>query len=228
MPSLTGRATPCPSPPPRRAAPQGNQLAHRILITDGAQLVQKNFWVDDCILPIMPFNCFTETTGGDARVTLQDVTMSDATCTRIRDSKGASTMIFAARYAKALTVKIKQIDERSLRVVDTGWIPYIPPTASWRLMNVTFSCTGNVTHALPPSDGGPPGPPWSQVAVNGLVAVLVVAASFVYWTRTRGESSPRAACPPSAPPPRRPPSWPQECPEPRTTARSAVAVWPRR
>jgi hypothetical protein len=159
--------TPLAAWPPR--APQGNQLTQRVLVTDGAELTQRNLWVDDCVLPVMPFNCFTdtETEGGGARITLENVELSDASCTRIRDSKGASTMVFAAQYAQAMNVKIRQVDERSLVVGDTGWVPYVPATAFWRMINVTFSCTGNVTHALPPSGEAP------EVRAPFLLACLV-------------------------------------------------------
>lgn len=38
---------------------------------------------------------------------------------------------------------------RRLRI-DTGWMPGLPVGSYFRFTNVTFSCTGNLTHPLPP------------------------------------------------------------------------------
>ena len=154
-PRPTGPAPPPPPrapPSPRAPSPQANQLIQRVKVTDGAHLTQMNMWADDCVIPEMPFSCFTVCSGGGARIHLHNFEMSDATCTRVRDSKGISTMIFAAQYAKALTVKVRKVNERTTVIEDTGWVPYLGPSAYWRMQNLTFSCTGNVTHTLPPAE----------------------------------------------------------------------------
>ena len=39
---------------------------------------------------------------------------------------------------------------RMLTVKETGWMPGMPAGATWRVINTRVTCTGNVTHDLPP------------------------------------------------------------------------------
>lgn len=144
-----------PSLAPPSSPLQANQLTSRVLVTGGAELRLRNFWLDDCIMPTMPFSCFTQVTGQGSRVVLEDVTISDATCTDVRQSAGLEAMLYAARYANPTGgVTVRYVDERTAVIEDTGWVPYLPPEAHWRMSNVVCTCTSGTTHGgttfLPP------------------------------------------------------------------------------
>lgn len=126
-----------------------NQITNRVILTNGAYFYQTNLWVDDCFLPDWPFICFTTTTGGSSLV-LDNVDLSDAGCTHVRESKGIHSLITAAKFSNILTgLKVEEVDSRTLRITETGWVPYLPPPTRWRIINSTFTCTGNITHYLP-------------------------------------------------------------------------------
>lgn len=126
-----------------------NQLIDRLVLSDGAEFHQRNIWADDCFLDTVPYTCFGRTTKG-ASILLEDSLFSDAKCTQFSESVGMNIMVDTARFARPLTTKIKKINEREALVMDTGWVPYVGTHGYWRLKNVSLSCTGNITHELPP------------------------------------------------------------------------------
>lgn len=69
---------------------------------------------------------------------------------------------------------------RRLRI-DTGWMPGLPVGSYFRFSNVTVSCTGNLTHPLPPGAWPAGGPAHGQQSVR----LLVVG----------GQAMPRSAAP---------------------------------
>lgn len=89
---------------------QSNQLTNRVLVTEGAELVQKNFHMDDCILPTMPFTCFTEAIGGGARVSLENVVWTDTSCSRVEQSKGFSAILYAARCVSRVGLTLRRCE----------------------------------------------------------------------------------------------------------------------
>ena len=127
-----------------------NQLVNCVVVTDGGELFERNMWVDDCFVQSFPYTCFSETVGGGSKVEIRDMEMSDSTCTEVSQSQGITTMLNAAKLMDGLSSRgVVHLDERRVLVKDTGWVPYIPPTAYWRLVNTTLSCTGNLTHDMP-------------------------------------------------------------------------------
>ncbi len=168
----------------------GNQLTSRILITDGAQLLQRNFWVDDCFISSFPYTCFSFAAGGGARVEFRDAIFSDARCLRWSESNGITAMVNTAKFVKPLTFKTKEIDDRQLHVEDTGWVPFVPPTAYWRLVNVTLSCTGNITHELPPDFVVFKDRSWGKKDYAAAVTGLAILVTTVWWMLGKGYFSP--------------------------------------
>lgn len=43
---------------------QGNLVRRQLIVGKGANLVQRNLWVDNCLQPGIPWNCFATPTGG--------------------------------------------------------------------------------------------------------------------------------------------------------------------
>lgn len=117
--------------------------------------------------------------------------MSDAGCTSIDDSAGIHAIVGIIGITKSLASTITRIDERTVHIGDTNWIAYVPPTASWRFVNVTLSCTGNVTHELPPNDTK-----IIRLLSHGQLAILVttvagvVALLFTLLTRSSNKLPP--------------------------------------
>ena len=159
----------------------GNQLTSRVVMTEGAQLLQRNFWVDDCFISSFPYTCFSFAAGGGSRIEFRDAIFSDATCLRWSESNGITAMVNTAKFVKPLTFKTKEIDERALHVEDTGWVPFVPPTAHWRLVNVTLSCTGNITHELPPDFVVYQVKVWTKTESAVLVTMTCIFGALAWW-----------------------------------------------
>lgn len=88
------------------------------------------------------------------------------------------------RYAKRPdSVGVTHISARQQVVEDTGWVPYVPPSAYWRLANVTFSCTGGIhlpaetVHALVKVVSGVP----SRRQPFGVPLVRCSGSKRKYW-----------------------------------------------
>lgn len=167
-----------------------NQLARRVHVTDGAQLFQRNFWVDDCFVSSFPYTCFAYAAGGGARVEFRDAIFSDARCVRWSESNGITAMVNTAKFVKPMSFKTKEIDERSLHIDDTGWVPFVPPNAYWRLVNVTLSCTGNVTHDLPPDFVVFQDKSWGKKDYAMVLTVFAILGATVWWMLGKGYFSP--------------------------------------
>ena len=163
----------------------GNQLTSRVVMTEGAQLLQRNFWVDDCFISSFPYTCFSFAAGGGSRIEFRDAIFSDATCLRWSESNGITAMVNTAKFVKPLTFKTKEIDERALHVEDTGWVPFVPPTAHWRLVNVTLSCTGNITHELPPDFVVYQVKVWTKTESAVLVTMTCIFGALAWWWMLR-------------------------------------------
>lgn len=168
----------------------GNQLTRRVHITDGAQFFQRNFWVDDCFVSSFPYTCFAYAAGGGARVEFRDAIFSDARCVRWSESNGITAMVNTAKFVKPLSFKTKEIDERRLHIDDTGWVPFVPPNAYWRLVNVTLSCTGNVTHDLPPDFVVFQDTRWRKREYAMVVTAIAILGATVWWMLAKGYFSP--------------------------------------
>jgi serine/threonine protein kinase len=168
----------------------GNQLTSRVLITEGAQLLQRNFWVDDCFISSFPYTCFSFAAGGGSRIEFRDSIFSDARCMRWSESNGITAMVNTAKFVKPLTFKTQELDERRLHVEDTGWVPFVPPTAYWRLVNVTLSCTGNITHELPADFVVFKDSSWGKKDFALLVTILATMAASLWWMLGKGYFSP--------------------------------------
>jgi serine/threonine protein kinase len=168
----------------------GNQLTRRVHVTDGAQLFQRNFWVDDCFVSSFPYSCFAYAAGGGARVEFRDAIFSDAGCTSWSESNGITAMVNTAKFVKPLTFKTKEVDERRLHIDDTGWVPFVPPNAYWRLINVTLSCTGNITHDLPPNFVVLQDTRWRKEVYAMVVTVIPILGATVWWMLGKGYFSP--------------------------------------
>ena len=169
----------------------GNQLLSRVIITEGAQFLQRNIWVDDCLSSKWPYSCFSITTGGGSRVELRDAIFSDATCVKWSESNGITAMINSAKFVKPLTVKTRDVNERELYVEDTGWVPYVPPTAYWRFVNVSLTCTGNITHDLPPEHIVLVDKRWNKKDQSLAIAITLVVLTTFYWLYFHHFSIPR-------------------------------------
>lgn len=87
-------------------------------------------------------------------------------------------MIKAAQISNMFRLRVRQKNDREVFIEDTGWVPYVPPTAYWRLVNTTLSCTGGITHEMPEDiDELSPG---SRMP-NMYLALAVFVAVLVYW-----------------------------------------------
>ena len=160
-----------------------NRLVNRVVVTDGGELYERNFWVDDCFVQSFPYTCFSETVGGGSKVEIRDIEMSDAGCTETSQSPGITTMLNAVKLLNGLSSKgVIQLDKHRVMVKDTGWVPYIPPTAYWRLVNTTLSCTGNLTHDLPSKDAAMlvgKKSTWYPMALSLMVIVATIIVSMI-------------------------------------------------
>lgn len=163
----------------------GNRLNYRVMLGDGAMLLQRNFWVDDCITPSFPYSCFSWLDGGNAKVEFRDGIISDATCVRWSASNGITTMVNTAKFTRPLSVKTVEISERELLIDDSGWIPYVPPKAHWRFVNTTLSCTGNITHEIPPDVIVISGR-WGIRDNSFALTVIILSVASAWWVYSKG------------------------------------------
>lgn len=170
-----------------------NRVNKILTIGEGGNLTQRNIWADDCLQSAMPGFCFSVNTHRGAFTHAENMEMSDSSCVRVRHSQAINWVLTAIRYAKLFNVKVEStpIDSRRLRI-DTGWMPGLPVGSYFRFTNVTFSCTGNLTHPLPPDFVDEPDTllqehPHLLIAIG--VAVLIMAGSLCWCARTSGRNS---------------------------------------
>lgn len=166
-----------------------NALGARILVVNGSELTQRNFWVDDCILDGFPFTCFATPGPGGGRIGFFDGVFSDGTCETLDKSSGIASILTSAKVAQGAEYKEEDISDRAMRIIETGWVPYAVDGAEWRMSNITVSCTAGVTQPLldDGEEGGPASPvspvPPASAARGGAVwvaaALGAAAAGFV-------------------------------------------------
>jgi len=68
--------------------------------------------------------------------------LSDANCLEVKDSKGIDALLSVAKLVAFMIggLKLETLSERRLYVKDTGWVPYVPPPASWRFSDTIMRC----------------------------------------------------------------------------------------
>lgn len=136
---------------------------------------------------------------------MSDMELSDAFCLEVGQSAGMKAMIDTIRYLRLMGLAgerelpdsvpvIQELSPRETYISDSGWINF-PVGSHWRIINSTFSCTANITHALPSSFQ--PRTVWSvwTVALAGAACFLgtlatVVALWILFRRRSRDSDAP--------------------------------------
>jgi hypothetical protein len=170
-----------------------NRVNKIITIGEGGNLTQRNIWADDCLQPTMPGFCFSVNAHRGAFTHAENMEISDSGCVRVRHSQAINSILTAMRYAKLFNVRVEStpIDSRRLRI-DTSWMPGLPVGSYFRFSNVTVSCTGNLTHPLPPDFVDEPDTllqehPHLLIALG--IAVLLMAGGLLWCARTSGRNA---------------------------------------
>lgn len=162
---------------------------------NGAVVRQYNFWSDDCVLGQDPYLCFGRLLEGGTSY-CENMSFSDAACTDIRTSTGTKALLLAMKLMRLFKggLQFEYRDDRTLHIADSGWLEFFTPRrAKWRLVNSTFTCTGNITHALADE--------YTVVEVDRIsrkqrllaavctVLVLPTTAVLLYFARKRARTS---------------------------------------
>ncbi|KAL4430886.1 hypothetical protein ABPG75_006142 [Micractinium tetrahymenae] len=176
-----------------------NRLTKLVVVGANGSFLQSNLFLDDCLVPAMPLLCLA--VGADnGNLTMHQLVIGDASCTDIGQSTATDWLLKSAYWA-TWQARWARVDERSIHVVDTGEIAGMPQGVRWRIVNSTFRCTGNETHALPGAGGhgGARGQPDDRPLASALMASLLAAAAAVYYLNNRNvvtvsqEESPEVA-----------------------------------
>ncbi|EFN52748.1 hypothetical protein CHLNCDRAFT_58735 [Chlorella variabilis] len=169
-----------------------NLVQDQVIILDGGNLTQRNIWADHCFHGKPPYSCFTKMGPGGWGL-LHNFKVSDASCTNTQHSVSIATSLMFIRFGSFLggTYDVEHLDTRTVLVKDTGWLRSPDVAAYLRVINTTFSCTGNITHPVPPETRLVILPVWQQylLLVGGLALLFLTAGLFWCWHRRARESS---------------------------------------
>jgi hypothetical protein len=166
-----------------------NRFSGMVLVSGGSNLTVRNLWLDDCLGPEMPAVCLANVLE-DGWLTFADMRMSDAGCVNAQRSRGIAEVDRLVRYTLGKQRYHRPLDDRTALVKDSGWLSGAAVESHWRLVNTSFSCTGNLTHPLP--EGFVDLEFWHlspALLASGGAVLLLLAGMLVWCGRIRARNS---------------------------------------